>query len=300
MSLTGYFVARTANLWDILRQDSSHMATKRTPDQLPDPKANMWDLIAYLLRFQRSSRGLSGEAVGRILQCSKSKVSRIEIGTERMDATAAELIDKAWGTGGIYALLVWYASLGHDPEWFAQYLYLERQSGVIKTFQAQVIPGLLQTEDYARALLISGDTAQADRLLRYRIERQLIFEQDAPPHLSLVISQNALEWPVGSKKILQEQLAKLLEVSERCNFTVRVVPRTWDTGAYPGLDGSFTLMSGDDFGMVAYTESPEGGRLVSSPPDVRAFTVRHDRISARALPVGPSRDLIRGVMEAIK
>ncbi|MFC5751638.1 helix-turn-helix domain-containing protein [Actinomadura rugatobispora] len=275
------------------------MATKRTPDQLPNPKSSMWAFIAFYLRFRRNQAGLSGEAMGRIMKVGKSKVSRIEIGQERLDWQEAEMIDKEWDTGGLFGLLVWYASLGHDPQWFAQYLDLEVRAGVISAFEAQVVPGLLQTEDYARALLISGDANLADQLLRERIERQLIFNRVSPPHFTTILSQNALEWPIGSPEIMRAQLARLLECAELSNFVVRVVPRSWQTGACPGLDGSFVRMSGDDFGEVAYAESPEGGRLVSAPPDVRKFHVRYDRISAKALPEGPSRDLIRQVMEAL-
>lgn len=167
---------------------------------------------------------------------------------------------------------------------------------MISTFEAQVIPGLLQTEDYAGSLLNSGDASKADVLLRERIERQMILTRTPAPHLSAVMSQNALEWPIGSPSIMRAQLARLLEASTLSNFVIRVVPRTWETGAYPGLDGSFSRMTGE-YGDVVYTKSPEGGRLVSTPAELRAFAVRYARISGKALPEGPSRDLIRHVLE---
>jgi transcriptional regulator with XRE-family HTH domain len=274
------------------------MARKRSQDELPNPKTNMWDLIAYYLRFLRNKQELSGEAVGRLIKTSNSEVSRIETGQVRLDGKRAGLIDKAWDTGGIFALLVWYASLGHDPEWFAQYKELERRARFVRIFQAQVVPGLLQNEDYARALIKGDPSADIDAILAERMGRQQILTADPAPQLGILLSQNALEWPVGSPEIMRAQLTSLLEASER--YSVRVVPRTFEAGAYPGLDGSFTLMSGDDYGEVAYTESPEGGRLVSSPPDVRKFAIRYDRNSGKALPEGSSRDLIRKVMEAYK
>ncbi|MFC6879021.1 MULTISPECIES: DUF5753 domain-containing protein [Actinomadura] len=154
-------------------------------------------------------------------------------------------------------------------------------------------------EDYARGLFEAGDPDDVDRLLRERIERQLVLRETPPPHLSVILSQNALEWPVGSPDIMRRQLAHLLAAGEQWNVVLRVVPRNWETGAYLGLDGSFTRLSGADYGEVAYTESPEGGRLVSLAEDVRKFAVRHDRISAKALPAGASRDLIWNVMEAM-
>jgi uncharacterized protein DUF5753 len=273
------------------------MARRRGPEELPNPKTNMWDFIAFYLRFLRNQRELSGTALGNIMKTSTTDVSRIETGQVRLDGKRALLVDKAWNTGGLFALLVWYASLGHDPEWFAQYKELEQRARFIRIFQALVIPGLLQIEDYARALIDSYNP-KAGAIVEERMERQKILMADDTPELGIILSQNALEWPVGSPEIMRAQLAALLEASERCN--VRIVPRTFESGGYRGLDGSFTLMSGDDYGEVAYTESPEGGRLVSSPPDVRLFAVRYDRISGKALPEGPSRDLIRKTMEGFQ
>lgn len=264
----------------------------------PNPKNNMWDFIAYYLRFYRHNVAPQDKSIFDVLRTSRATVSRLENGQKRLDGRDAASLDKAWNTGGLFTLLVWYASIGHDPQWFAQYFELERKAGLINTFNAHVPHGLVQTEDYARALLLCGDASQADRLLRERIERQLVLNREPAPHMSMVVSQNALEWPVGSPEIVRAQLARLLEVSELSNFTVRVVPRAWQVGAYQGLDGSFTMMTGDDFGIITYTESPEGGRLVSTPSEVASFAVRYDRISGKALPEGPSRDLIKEIMEA--
>jgi hypothetical protein len=281
---------RVRNIWE---HRGLLMARKRAPEELPQPRTNMWDLIAWYLRFLRNQKELSGTALGRIMKASTTEVSRIETGQVRLDGKRAALVDKQWNTGGIFALLVWYASLGHDPQWFAQYRELEQRARFIRIFQAQVIPGLLQIEDYARALIKGAPTPDLDLRLARRMERQKILIAEPAPELGVILSQNALEWPIGSANTMQAQLAALLEASER--YSVRVVPR--EAGAYLGLDGSFTLMSGDDYGEIAYTESPEGGRLVSSPPDVRLFAIRYDRICGKALPEGPSRDLIRKVME---
>lgn len=272
------------------------MPRKRTPDELPQPRTNMWDLIAWYMRFLRSDKGLSGTQLGHVIGASTTEVSRIETGQVRLDGKRAELADRKWKTGGILGHLVWYASLGHDPEWFDQYKELERRAAFIKIFQSQVIPGLLQTEDYARALIDASLDADKAGILSRRMARQEILAADPGPFLGVVLSQNALEWPVGSPEVMKAQLAALLEASER--YSIRIIPRSWETAAYPGLDGNFSLMSGDDYGEVAYTESPEGGRLVSSPSDVRKFAVRFDKVSAKALPEGLSRDLILRLMEA--
>ncbi|WP_242903789.1 helix-turn-helix domain-containing protein [Actinomadura terrae] len=274
------------------------MARKRTPEELPQPKNNMWDLIAWYLRSLRLQKGLSGEAVGQILSISKAKVSRIEIGKDRLDWKQARALDKAWGTCGIFGLLVWYASIGHDPQWFAQYMELEQRAETAKIYEGNVIPALFQTEDYARALLQAGIEPDLEMVLMERLQRQNVLTRNPPPHLMVIISQNAIEWPVGNPEIMRAQLARVLEVAEWPNALIRVVPRSWDVGAHAGLGGSFQLLTGGDFGEVAFTASPGAGRLVSSPSEVRSYDVRYEHISAKALMEGPSLDLVRKVMEA--
>ncbi|MFD0857093.1 helix-turn-helix transcriptional regulator [Actinomadura adrarensis] len=264
-----------------------------------DPKNNLWDFTAYYLRYLRVQKSLSGDDLGAIIKCSKATVSRIENGIIKLDGKQAAQIDRTWKTGGLFGLLVWYAAIGHDPQWFAQYVDLEARAEMIRIFEAQVIPGLLQTEEYAYALLTVGTTRDPDRILHDRLQRQTLLNRDPAPFMTVLLSQNVLEWPIGSPEIMKAQLARLLEMAEQRNVAIRVVPRTWETGAYAGLDGSFSLMSADDYGEVAYAISPETGRLVSAPSDVRSYAVRYDLIGAKALPEAPSKDLIREAMERI-
>lgn len=276
------------------------MPRKRSPEELPKPQTNMWDFVAYYMRFQRTQRGMSGEALGRVINVGKAQVSRIETGTQRLDARQAIALDKLWNTGRLFYLLVWYASIGHDPAWFAQHLHIEQRSEMQRIYEASVVPGLLQTPEYAEALLRSGIESNPDQILADRLQRQDLLLRDDPPHLTVLLSQNALDWPVGSPEIMHGQLARLLDEAQRDNVILRALPRTWATGAHPGLNGSFKLMSGDNFGEVAYTESPGGGRLVSSPPDVRSYGIRFERISAKALDEGASLKLIQKITEELR
>ncbi|MFA1540919.1 helix-turn-helix domain-containing protein [Actinomadura monticuli] len=235
-----------------------------------------------------------------ILKISQSTLSRIESGRRRLQGDEARKLDKVWNTGRMFELLVWYASMGHDPQWFAQYIEKECRAGIIRIFESQLAHGLLQTEDYARALIMAGSSTEPEKILRERVMRQQMFERLPPPQVTCLISQNAIEWPVGSPEIMRGQLQHLLDLSELPHVIVRVVPRTYEVGAYPGLNGSFQLMAGEDFGEVCYTESSGGGRLVSTPSEVLGFAARFDQISAKALMEGPSRDLIRSLMEAVQ
>ena len=111
-----------------------------------------------------------------------------------------------------------------------------------------------------------------------------------------LITESVLEWPIGGPDGMRTQLAYLIEASERPNIGIRVVPK--DAGAYAGVDGSFSIISGET-GDVAYTDSPGGGRLVPSADEVRSYGVRYERISQTALPTGPSRKMIEQAMEAL-
>jgi transcriptional regulator with XRE-family HTH domain len=262
----------------------------------PNPRGSLWNLIADHLRFFRTKEGLSGEELGLIIGGGKSEVSKIETGKERLTAAQAERLDKNRPTGNLWGHLVWFASIGHDPEWFPQKVSLEQEADFVRIYESRVVTGLLQTPDYAAALLAGGIEPNPQGALKERLERQGMLSRNPPPHLTAIMPQTALEWMIGSPEIMRAQLAHLLEMAEQPHIVVRVVPK--DAGAYPGLNGSFDLLSGSEFGEVAYTEAPGSGRLVSSPDEVRTYGIRYERISAVALTAGRSRDLILKIMEA--
>ncbi|MCP9954140.1 helix-turn-helix domain-containing protein [Actinomadura madurae] len=266
-----------------------------TTNASPDPKTGLWAFTAYYLRFCRTQRGLSGEAVGRLINASKATVSRIENGVDRLDGSRAALLDKAWETGGLFTLLVWYASIGHDPQWLAEYKTFEQRSRLIRIFEPLLISGLFQTEEYARALFTGGGMPDPEPFVIERMKRKDVLDR---AFVKAVIGETALRWPVGSPQIMRDQLAHVLEVAERPNVVLHVVPQTFETGAYPGLDGALKLLKGDEFGEVAYTESIGGGRLVSSPIEVAEYAILFARISAKALPEHRSKELVEQAMEA--
>ncbi|GLZ07899.1 transcriptional regulator [Actinomadura sp. NBRC 104412] len=264
----------------------------------PDPKSSMWGLIAYYLRFCRLQRKLTGDLLGEIMGCSKSTVSRLETGELNLDEAQAAALDNTWDTGGLFGFLVWYATLGHDPNWFRQYVDLEVRSSVIKTWQVDLVPGLLQTPDYARAGLISGNVKDLEGALERRLTRQAILDWEDPPMLWFLLSQTLLELPFGGVDVMKAQLAHIIEQSHRPNVGVRVVPKS--AGAHPGLDGAFMLLTlTKPHREVAYVEAQGGGRLAATTSEVAFYALRYDQIGHHALPEGQSRDLIKQTMEAM-
>ncbi|KAB2376979.1 helix-turn-helix domain-containing protein [Actinomadura montaniterrae] len=267
----------------------------------PDPRSSMWAWIAHDLRLYRERRGQSGQAVARLLNVGRSSISRLENDQARLTEDQAVILDKAWDTGGHFTLMVWYASKGHDPEWFRQHVEIERRARVIKIWDLAWIPGLFQTQDYARASLLAGRLAggfsDITDLLEARLLRQQILHQDEPPVLLVLIWEPLLAVPVGGPEVMRDQLRHLLEVSHLPNTSVRVVPTA--AGAHIGLDGCFKIMTsgGSD---VAYVEAPGGGRLVPTSAEVLSYAIWWDTIGQEALPAGASRELVTRYMEGMQ
>jgi transcriptional regulator with XRE-family HTH domain len=255
----------------------------------------MWAWLAHDLRFYRNQRGLSGDAVAKLINCARSSLSRLENGEAKLDEGQAATLDERWQTGGHFGTILWYARLGHDPNWIKQHEDIEAGASVIKVFEALVVPGLLQVPEYAYELIAAGGRPDVDEILERRLARQAILARENPPVLWVLLTESVLSWPVGDAEVMRKQLAYLLEASERPNIGIRVVPRS--ARAHYGLDGSFKIMTGPS-GDVAYTESPGGGRLVSSTAEAQSYVLRYDRIGQKALPEDLSRDLIKKAMEA--
>lgn len=264
----------------------------------PDPKSSLWAFIACHLRFCRLQHKLTGDLMGEILICSKSTVSRLETGGLQLDMPQAAALDCAWDTGGLFSTLVWYATLGHSPDWFKQYVDLEQKASVIKVWEVALIPGLLQTADYARAGLMTGGVEDVEAAVEQRLRRQAILDREHPPVLWVLLAESLLELPCGGPAVMKAQLAHILELSERPNIGIRVVPKS--VGHHPGLDGAFMLITmSHPHTEVAFVEAPGGGRLVPNITEVASYALRYDRIGQQALPEDPSRDLIKRVMEAM-
>src|SRR5262249_40536598 len=162
-------------------------------------------------------------------------------------------------TGGHFLRLLTYAKLGHDPDWFKEHVSYEARATVLKIYELALVPGLLQTEAYPRACFIAARIEDVEAQGAPRLARQETLIRRPRPHLWVLLSQSVLDWPVGGPEAIREQLARLLEVSNERNTSIRVVPRS--AGAFIGLDGAFKVLTVAE-GDVAYTEAHGGGRLI--------------------------------------
>lgn len=267
-------------------------------EPIVNPNASLWDWLAYDLRFYRKKYGLTQNAMASIIATSPNNLSNLEAGRRRLTDDQAKRLDEHFKTGGHFQRLLSFARRGHDPNWFQQYKGFELAALIVKTFEGLTVPGLLQTPEYARALVEAvGEHADVEGVVKRRMARQEIFERDEPPILWAIVTESVIDWPIGDDEVMREQLAHLLDISKRPNIALRVVERS--ARAHAGVDGSFSIISGD-FGQVAYTESPGAGRLVPSATEIRSYEVRYGRIGNAASPENRSREVIQRAMEALK
>ncbi|MEE6305247.1 DUF5753 domain-containing protein [Plantactinospora veratri] len=249
------------------------------------------DFLIAELRAARAARKLNQDEFGKIANYSGSHVSAVETGGRPPTEDYVAAVDEGLQTGGIYSrLLAKVTAFDDAPVWLRPWLEYEREAVALRACNPLLIPGLLQTEAYARAVMetaLSG-TEDMEKRLALRLERQrAVFEQDDPPLTTFVIGEAALR--VGDPKVLREQLEHLLQLSARPRVIVHVVPAT--TGLWLGQSGPFVIASfeGPD---VAFLEDHLQGRVVTDPRAVAALQRSWEIVRAVALPRDLSRDLI--------
>jgi hypothetical protein len=180
---------------------------------------------------------------------------------------------------------------GPVPTWFESWLEAEREALTLRLWSPLVVPGLLQTAEYARALFVAAgaDSDTADEMAMARLERQAILDNPRPPHVVVVLDESVLHRLIGSQQVMADQLAHIAELAERPDITVQVIPS--DTGANAGLSGAFDLASGDGAPEVLRMEAVEDVTAESRSLVHRAANI-FDLVRADALPRAASRTLI--------
>jgi hypothetical protein len=181
------------------------------------------------------------------------------------------------------------------PSWFQQVAELQARAVEICSFEAQMIPGLLQTEEYARAVLGTLDQAKLDDRTAVRIARQRIFEKEQPPVFWAILSEAALYLEIGGRKTMRNQLARLLAHEDNPRINIQILPHS--TGAHAGLTGSYDLYRFPSDPPIVYTEGYGSGHPTANPDTVKDCSLRYDHLQAAALSLRDSAELIRRVME---
>ena len=267
-----------------------------------DPSAGPLDFFGAELRRWRTTAGLSQEQLGQRVGYSGAQVGKVETGERAPSRDFAQHCDQALpDAGGLFVRIHALARRwdGGYPSWFAGWLEAERRATSLRTWEPLLIPGLLQTANYARALFEAWRSAdngdELDQLVGARMERQAILERSRPPALWVIVDEGVLHRRIGSGKIMQDQLAQLASMSERSRITIQVIP--YEAGAHVGLLGGFAIASVDSAPGTVYMESPDQGQTTELPSVVAKVGEIFDTLRAEALPRGASRELIRRVAE---
>jgi transcriptional regulator with XRE-family HTH domain len=226
---------------------------------------------------------------------AQSMVSAIECGRKQTNQLHIERIDAALNTGG--ALKEYWAALRQSTgvaDYFRDVVPLHERAEQIRGHNLLLVPGLLQTEQYARTILRAGDAVPSDEhvdaLVQARIERQTLLDSVRAPLFISVIDEAALCRPIGGKQVMREQLDRLLAMSQRSRVIIQVVPLA--TEHPPALDGGFQLIKVPDEGEILYLETRLTGSHIHAPDAVETYARLFESLRGVALPEGASRDVI--------
>lgn len=250
--------------------------------------------FAAEVRAHRQARSWSQTVLGDKIGYSGSFVSDVERCERQPALDFAVACDREFGLPGTFGRL--HELIRHHayPAWFSPVVPLERKALRIHGWSPMAVPGLLQTEEYARELIRvsrpQDSEAQVEELVMARMERQAILERESPPFLWYVLDEGVVHRVVGSSRVMNQQLDRLLAVSAGGGVVVQVL--SFATGEQPGTDGPISVYEFSDGPTTCYTECFRGGRLVETGNDVTDMVTTLTMIRAAALSPRASRDLI--------
>jgi transcriptional regulator with XRE-family HTH domain len=266
-------------------------------------------MLGAQLRRLREAKRITLEDAGYVIRASGSKMSRLETGrvgfksrdiadlltlygiTDEQDREALqELARKASAMGW------WHDYADVMPAWLEPYVGLEEAASSIRCYQMQSVPGLLQTADYARAIAVlahpGGSADEIERRVSLLMARQAVLTRATPAHLWLVLDEAALRRPVGRPEIMRGQLRHLIDVADRPNVTLQVIPLT--TGGNAAAGGPFTILrsSEPDLPDVVYLEQLTSALYLDKRDTVDHYLAVLERLCVKALPTSGSVKMI--------
>ncbi|MEU0336599.1 helix-turn-helix transcriptional regulator [Streptomyces sp. NPDC006193] len=264
-----------------------------------DPSSSPRALLGAELRHAREKAGLSQEELGRRLFVSGSFIGQLEAGTRRMQAEYARMLDEVLGTEDFFTRNCAAAARSKYPEHFAQAAEAEEVATAIRQYAPLLIPGLLQTPAYARAVCRAyqptAPKEEIDRLVTARTERARILDDPTEPLLWAVIDEAALRRVTGGRAVMAEALHHLAGLAGSGRAIVQVLP--FDAGAHAAMQGAIKLMDFEDAPPLVYFEGVGTGRLEDDPAVVRHQRFTYELLTACALSPEKSLALIEAMAQ---
>ena len=270
-------------------------------------------LLGAQLRRLREARRITLDEAGNVIRASGSKVSRLETGRVGFkDRDIADLLTFYGVTdelqrNSLRELARSASARGwwHDysdvlPPWFEAYVGLEEAATSIRAYEIQFVPGLLQTEDYARAVTLLGHqgapTDEIDRRVRLRMARQALLAEPRPVHLWAVLDEAVLCRPAGRPGVMRRQLQHLIEAADRPNVTIQVVP--FKAGAHAAAGGPFSVLrfAERDLPDVVYLEQLTSALYLDKRETVDHYMAVMERLCLEAAPAASTASAINAVL----
>jgi transcriptional regulator with XRE-family HTH domain len=257
-------------------------------------------LLGAQLRRLREASGISAEKAGYEIRASRSKISRMETGRVGLKIRDVEDLLTLFGVTGeqerdkVITLAKrsrapeWWTKYNDIlPDWFETYIGLESAAASIRSFEMQFVPGLFQTDDYARAVTRLGhqtaSAAEVERRVGLRRKRQELLVRAQPPRIWVVMDEAVLRRPLGGVPVMRAQLRHLIEVAALPHVTLQVVP--FAQGGHAGAGGSFSILrfAEQDLPDVVYIEQLTSAVYLDQRPDIEHYLEVVDQLSGEAL-----------------
>lgn len=266
-------------------------------------------LLGGQLRRLREGAGVSREAAGWEIRSSESKISRMELGRvgfKERDVADLLTLYGVTDAGEREALLKlardanspgWWHRYGDVlPAWFQAYLGLEAAAALIRTYEVQFVPGLLQTAAYARQVILLGhrgaSAAELDRRVELRMQRKELLGRSNPPQLWAVLDEAALRRPIGGAAVMREQLDALIEATAAPHVRLQIVP--FSAGGHAAASGAFSILRfGDaDLPDIVYIEQLTSAIYLDKRDDLDFYAEAMERLCVEAAPPERTRELL--------
>ncbi|MFL5794092.1 MAG: helix-turn-helix domain-containing protein [Actinomycetes bacterium] len=273
-------------------------------------------LVGTQLRRLRIDAGLSREQAGEAIRASEWKIHRLENG--QVGFKDRDIIDllRLYGVAdptevAEFVALAreanspgWWQHYGDVlPPWFRTYVDLESVATLIRTYEGQFIPGLLQTDAYMRAVVqgahLDESAEEAGRRVRLRMARQTLLTREQPPRLWAVVDEAAMRRPVGGREVMRGQLERLIEAAKLPNVTLQVL--AFDAGAHPAMVGSFSVLRfpEEELPDVVYLEHLTSALYLNKPEEVDQYLHIMESICVRAAPPDQTVALLHQILEEL-
>ena len=254
-------------------------------------------VFGKVLKALRERAGMSQKQLADMVNYSASFISAIENGAKPAKFSLVQRLDQALNAGGAL-IVVWpLTTVGTYPSWFARVAELEREAFKIHEWEMRVVPGLLQTVEYARVVMRAArptdDDESTERDVTARIDRQEMFTSDSPPFAWFIIDESVLRRSIGGPHVMRAQLEKLEHMAEMPNVVIQIMPS--DIGSHPGIEGPLRILEFRDSPPIWYTEGWYSGRIVETPQEVASAMTCFDLMKASALSPGESSRAIASI-----